>query len=527
MSSIRNVGGSGTPPVNTESTAQSQQTSQSNQTSQTTSTSSSESVQSTRSGGPQPQGSTQTPTGQTGGPPAGISPRDASQRRAEHDLSGVAQQAALRGGPGPTGASASGTATPAAPVTPQSVATTGRNLGLTAAESTQLRNTLNAMPAAERRTELQFLQRHVLTSTNPDRALRTYMDLRTQHDAHPTRITNDVVHDLTRGVAHRRTDSSRGREGILTQESANQAARAMVGMSQRDYHHLQASVHDAGQRNGRTAPGSYPLGERALIYKAVGARADQLTNPTIGDRVRNAIGLPSTAMRDVQTYAGQIQGMRHRDLIDQSTVQDLRDNNRAEALQQRFEDSCAPTSAQITRAEVDPIYARQLHQNAIHGIAGGNPIATEQSTLLNAGGGGVGTARPGPAGGGLSDPSVTTTLNNHVGPATNGRVFNYQNYPDNNSTPATRAASQTARGNALNRIDAQLRRGHDVPIGVTWNGGGGHVVVMTDVRGQGNNRQYLVSDPYTGQTQWIRHRDIVNGNTNFMAGRGVMDASWE
>src|SRR5262245_60331792 len=134
MSSIRNVSGSGTPPASTDSSTQTQQTTQSNQTSQTSSTSSSETVQSTRSGGPQPQGSAQT-TGQTGSPPSGISARDASQRRAEHDLSGVAQQAVLRGGPGPTGASASGSATPAAPVTPQSVATTGRNLGLTAAES--------------------------------------------------------------------------------------------------------------------------------------------------------------------------------------------------------------------------------------------------------------------------------------------------------------------------------------------------------------------------------------------------------
>jgi hypothetical protein len=348
------------------------------------------------------------------------------------------------------------------------------------------------------------------------------MDLNDQATRSPNRVTPDIVHTLTRGVAEPRTQASRGAEGILGQDSATRAARTVANMSDADYRALRANLDNAGMRDGSRVRGSDPQAERALILESVAAREQQLTHRSAGDRLRNAAGLPSRAMVDVNQYAGDVRGMRRNELIDQSTVLDLRNDGRNSALQQRFEDTCVPTSAQIARSEADPIYARQLHQEAIHSIASNTSIGREQSRLLQAGGGGTGIARPGPPGAGLTDPATTTTMNNHVGPAVN-RSFNYQFYPD---SPPT-AAGRQARRQALDRIETRLRQGHDVPIGVTWQGGGGHCMIMTDVRGHGDSRQFMLTDPYTGSTRWMAARDIIRGNNSWPAGRGVMDASWE
>jgi len=52
-------------------------------------------------------------------------------------------------------------------------------------------------------------------------------------------------------------------------------------------------------------------------------------------------------------------------------------------------------------------------------------------------------------------------------------------------------------------------------------------MIITDVRGTGDDRQYLITDPWNGETRWIRHRDIVRGNTDFIAGRGRLRATFE
>src|SRR5262249_48829503 len=124
-------------------------------------------------------------------------------------------------------------------------------------------------------------------------------------------------------------------------------------------------------------------------------------------------------------------------------------------------------------------------------------------------------------GSGLADAPIQNMLNQQISQYTN---HNYTLQSYSNNPPAAGLAGRRA---ALDRIDSQLRRGVDVPIGVTWNNGGGHCMLMTDVRGTGANRQFLISDPYSGRTSWVRGSDIASGNTNFFGSRGVMDASWE
>lgn len=383
---------------------------------------------------------------------------------------------------------------------------------LTRAEQQRLESRLNNLHGTALQNEIQFLRDHVLGSPNADRALRTYLDLRDIQDRHPSRINDDIVHTLTRGVADRRTQAAAGAEGILGRTQALDAANALARMPQSEYQRVRTLLNQAGTRNGHPVSGADPQVERALILKAVAARRDELQNPGFWDRARMWFGKPSRSMNEIEQYAGQIRGMKRAQLIERSTVLDLDGDAQNEALQQRFSTSCTPTSQQMARAESDPIYAWRLHQEAINSTATTGNIADEQRNLLE-GAGGRAVAR-GQAGGVGAWPEAT--LNNTVGPYTN-RTYSRHDVANTSQDRAT----------ALDRIDSNLRSGVDVPIVVQWDSSGSHSMVISDVRGSGNNRQYLITDPWTGKTGWISRQDIVNGHTNFMCGTGRLWVTYE
>lgn len=83
------------------------------------------------------------------------------------------------------------------------------------------------------------------------------------------------------------------------------------------------------------------------------------------------------------------------------------------------------------------------------------------------------------------------------------------------ATPASRTA-------ALNQMEKLLDQGVDVPIRVGWPGGSGHFQLCSDVQGTAPNRQFLISDPWTGHSGWISETSIANGNTDFFAGTGTL-----
>jgi hypothetical protein len=82
-------------------------------------------------------------------------------------------------------------------------------------------------------------------------------------------------------------------------------------------------------------------------------------------------------------------------------------------------------------------------------------------------------------------------------------------------------ANANDRKAALGRIDDVIRKGDDVPIVVAWSGGGSHTMLITDMRGDINNRRYLVTDPFDGSTTWISRQSIINGNTPFIQSSGL------
>lgn len=347
----------------------------------------------------------------------------------------------------------------------------------------------------------------LLATENPVRALKTFIHLDVDRRQHPGRITPDIVRALSMGVGEARTSATQGREGILTNASAVNAANALIHMPQADYDKIRGALASAGTP---ATAGSDPQTERALILKAVGARHERLTDYTAW----NATGQASPAANEITQFADAIRGKNAATLIERTTALDLDGDGVNEALRQKWNDSCVQATLQIARAEADPIYAWQLHQSdVLNNTLTTGIIADEQKQQLIAAGGDP-KAR-GTSGTGTQIEPWTSTLNNSVSPTTN------RNYEER-----VIADNQQSRTNAVEMLEVFVKSGTDVPIRVAWNGGGAHALLVTDVRGTGDNRQFLVTDPWNGRTDWVSRQDIINGNTNFFAGTGRISHYW-
>src|SRR5262249_19705390 len=158
---------------------------------------------------------------------------------------------------------------------------------------------------------------------NGDRAIATYNSL---HDLqakgkNSERLTNDHIHTLTRGVADPRSSTSKGQEGVLGQDGAEKAAKALIGMPKGDYDAISKSLKNAGKgKDGTEVFGGSKQMEKALILKAAGARVDQLTHPGVKDRFALWTGKNSSAMNDITQFAKDIRGTQRSTMAQNSTA---------------------------------------------------------------------------------------------------------------------------------------------------------------------------------------------------------------
>lgn len=504
--------------------------------------------------------------------------------------------------------------------------------GIPSADRARIESYVQGLPAAGQQRELALLK-NVLAGPNADRALTTYSHLAAMAQQSPQaaqRLTPDVREALVRGVSERRTSSDVGQEGILGGKQADEAAQALVSMSQADYKHVTDLLGQAANP-GTKAPDrtADPQAERALILKAVAARGDRL-RPSAQDAAAQKAGqVPVTesqrALAEVDKFAGDIRGTARQQLVDDTTGLDIDSANTSnldplnlssggdtrgdnDGIYQRFEDSCGPTTSQLTRSEADPIYALQMHRAGFNNPDPKGPAAQEQRAALEAdrfydktgnlvpatpeqlaaykrdgtlppgatmhnGGSAVSRLgygarqRLGPqldaaqTAGALSgdqrtaiqdfingktlDPSQQKLLDaglavirqrdgNHPTPAEldamhadglkRGAGMILNGALEDIATPATHVhyrANWVGQGGlndtALTQIDQRLKAGQDVPIRVSdARNSGGHFMLLSDVRGTGDDRRYLLSDPWSGRTAWVSHKDIENPNSGFL-----------
>jgi hypothetical protein len=355
-------------------------------------------------------------------------------------------------------------------------------------------------------------------AANADRALRSFMDLDELRRAHPDRITPDVVKSLVMGVAHSKSLARVDEfEGVLGEDAVRRAAHALIVMPEVDYKAIQGALAQAGHGGDID---SDPETERALILKAVSARAEEYGHPTINDSVVR----PQTL--EIETFANTIRGKNRDDLIARTTVVAGND-----VLEQRYMDSCSAATVQMAKAEADPIYAWFLHNEEVHSRDLGGFIGRQQAELMKEVGGVPVSFQTleqleqiMKMGGPLAaiaksmhdalekQGSNVETLANLFVSDTTGR--NYHSYKVNNDN-----SSRTA---AADYIEKLVRQGVDVPIGVNWtsrkplnplqtaDNGLSHALLITDVRGHGDNTVFVVADP-GGATFEISRSDLIAG----------------
>src|SRR5262249_49019348 len=380
-----------------------------------------------------------------------------------------------------------------------SLKTQAKAVGLSQTEADALGEALNKYYCPDFNREADLV-RSALTSDNPSRAARTYLDLAPKRAANPDRISPDVARALVMGVGASATDSPTGHKGVIGRAQANQAADALTKMLPGDYVAIQSALRKAGQTDWS---GASPDTERALIMKGVAARKTQFP-PTTPDNLAKYGVNPSPTATAVTDCTAKIHGQHRAFMVSNTEVMGL--NNPTQALEQRWNDSCGPTTIQMTEADNDPVYSYGVNSTELAHDTKRGLLSTDQALTLMFNSG-VPRQR-GTRGKGMT---LEGGLNGAAPPVTD-------------RTSSTRAVANTPAGRtaALNQMEKLLDQGVDVPIRVQWPNGDGHFQLCSDVQGNAPNRQFLINDPWTGHSQWINESSIANGNTDFMAGKGTL-----
>jgi hypothetical protein len=315
------------------------------------------------------------------------------------------------------------------------------------------------------------------------------------------RLTDDVVQTLTRGVGQPYNQTELGRKGLLGTQQARAAAATLIGMPQQQYAEVSSLLGKAGSDT-----------ERMLLLKAVGAREKRLTNPS-DPKFQQSMG-------ELRDYAAQIRGRPPQQLIQRSTVLDV--DGTMEGLRQRWDSGCGPTTAMMCRAQSDPIYAARLHDGSTRvgdSMDDVGRVGQQQKKWLAQHGDTTATSvrdiRQHGAkdeGKGLTRTPLSKLLNRHVAKATN-QVY----------TPSV-AKTREELQKALDGVDARLKQGVDVPVGASIGGpGGGHWMLLSDVRGKGADRSYLLTDP-NGYARWIPKKDLLDGTAQWTRMNGTKES---
>jgi hypothetical protein len=186
-----------------------------------------------------------------------------------------------------------------------------------------------------------------------------------------------------------------------------------------------------------------------------------------------------------------------------------------DGLAQQFEDSCVPSTAQVLRGELDPVYSLQVRrQNAdVHaqpaaGTQDPNPAASaEQRQLLEQVGNGTAVPVGTRGGAGVEREKIDDILN-AVSRQT-GLQFHSVTL-----TPQQRGLEQKEQ--LLDGMADQLRKGIPTPFEVrTPDGRSGHYALALAVEGEGPKQRFLVHDPYSGNTGYVTREEFEWGPQGF------------
>jgi hypothetical protein len=192
-------------------------------------------------------------------------------------------------------------------------------------------------------------------------------------------------------------------------------------------------------------------------------------------------------------------------------------------LVQSFTDSCVPTVAQALQGELDPVYAlRHRLAGSVSEVDEEDPervnarVSGEQRRMLE-GQGGVAVPRAQKGGRGVPSNKGYEWLADGAG---DDAGIDYQ-LQDTRGDPEA----------ALEVLDRNLTWGIPTPTGV-GSQRAGHALLAVERRGEGEDAEYLIYDPWLGGLQWVDRATIRSGrvagdNPNFTGEIDVVGAYQE
>ncbi|MCI0441624.1 hypothetical protein L0152_00225 [bacterium] len=359
---------------------------------------------------------------------------------------------------------------------------------------------LRQLPQGEFQRESRMIQ-EFLGTPNPKQAFQVYHDLGHYRQQSPDRFTPEVVRMLTMGTGQSRAETAQGREGILSTASALRVAETLNQMPHSEYNRINDLLNRAG--TGSRNANASALTEQALILKAVGARANQF-DLSPSNLARRERGQGFLATMQVEAFANEIRGLDRDALIrytsgintgltTQEIPQSAQQNPYShhpslpkdpKSTEETFADrvqeqlfgkpwltfeSTNSSAVNVFRAEQDPAYAWAMNRARYDGV---NSEAFKNDRIS----------------GSMADALRENTNRNYNEYEVTGWGQSYLN----------------ARSAAIERIANNLNAGHDVMI----RAGDDYFRVITDIRNQGSQREFLLTDPQSGTTTWVTESNL-------------------
>jgi len=183
-------------------------------------------------------------------------------------------------------------------------------------------------------------------SPNAKRAKVAETQLKNKAKDNPERITQDLIDTLVMAIAiPRNLKSDKAQAGVIGIDQAINAVEALVLLSDSDYKKIMGLLVKSSDQWGEVA-------QKATILKALAARKKDLVEA--GPQTTEAI-------EKIEKFADDIREMKRGEMVNSTNAAD---RGTVTGLKQRFTMSCGPTSIQIVKADIDPIYALKLAKEA-------------------------------------------------------------------------------------------------------------------------------------------------------------------
>jgi hypothetical protein len=237
------------------------------------------------------------------------------------------------------------------------------------------------------------------------------------------------------------------------------------------------------------------------------------------------------SMDDIEKFADQIRGKGSTWLSENLRATGDADN--APGLKQQWSCSCAPTTAEVVRAEMDPIFALKLHQENTDitqadprprnpydpseytggtGPKGDRGVADDQREILE-GNDGNAVERNKEGGRGMPTDDALNTETKWTGITYEGHEARPMSHYDvgGPGNAAFHQIGQERLDTAMAKLDADLANGIPCALRITdADNAGGHAVAVTGVQA-GPPKTYIIHDPWDGKTVHVKASDLAQG----------------